>query len=243
MSQLRDTYDRFAACVSSGKEAQATALLNELKLLLLESDDAEVGRRTMEQAVLLSVATKDAVGFQRYLAQLKPFYALDESSELRPTLLGLELLFLIVENRLAEFHMALETLAEADRNCECVAFAIKLEQNLMVGTYDQVLRAQAHMPSPYFAFFMSRLLDTVRDTVAECAEAAYASLSLEAAQDLLMFDNAQDLKAFVAAKKWRSDGNLIVFDAPSRKPKSSDIPSLKLITENLAYATELERIV
>lgn len=51
---------------------------------------------------------------------------------------GLNLLFLLVENRLAEFHSELELMEDAERASECVVFPVRLEQFLMVGSYDQV---------------------------------------------------------------------------------------------------------
>ncbi|CAN0421390.1 unnamed protein product, partial [Discosporangium mesarthrocarpum] len=73
---------------------------------------------------------------------LKPYY-LDFAGELPPTetrsaVQGLNLLFLLVENRLAEFHSQLELLSDEERENDCVSFPVKLEQYLMVGSYDQV---------------------------------------------------------------------------------------------------------
>lgn len=51
---------------------------------------------------------------------------------------GLNLLFLLVENRLAEFHSELELMRDEERASECVMFPVRLEQLLMVGSYDQV---------------------------------------------------------------------------------------------------------
>ena len=50
---------------------------------------------------------------------------------------GLNLLFLLVENRLAEFHSELELMGDEERASECVMFPVRLEQFLMVGSYDQ----------------------------------------------------------------------------------------------------------
>lgn len=74
--------------------------------------------------------------------QLKPFY-MDYASELpsspnRSAVQGLNLLFLLVENRLAEFHSELELMGDGERSEPCVVFPVRLEQYLMVGSYDQV---------------------------------------------------------------------------------------------------------
>ena len=210
-------------------------------------------------------------------------------SALRHTIVGLYLLFLIVENRLAEcgsaesgvrsrrehthtlgvkenmrktvfsqgnlspskkqrflrFHSELELLSSEDRAARPVAFTVGLEQNLMVGTYNQVIQAKNNMPSPeHFGLFMASLLDTVRDTIAECSEAAYDSLSIAAARELMMFDSDAELLAFVASAhaSWRVENGRI-FLTTKQQQKKDTIPSIMLLTENLAYATELERIV
>ncbi|KAJ8608815.1 hypothetical protein CTAYLR_009349 [Chrysophaeum taylorii] len=249
MSAAEQLRDDLQGLVAAGRYAEASTKAAEAKLMLLTlqgpTDEASrvVSLQVLELGVLLAVHAEDAQRFQRYISQLKPYYA-DLESRLRPTILGLHLLFLIVENRLAEFHAELELLSEADRACDEVAFAISLEQNLMVGTYNEVL--QAKMPSPeHFSFFMGRLRDTVRETVAECAEVSYDSLSLEAAREMMMFDTSHDLVAFIrnSHADWRVQGDRIFFDAPANQPRGREIPSVRLLTENLAYATELERIV
>jgi hypothetical protein len=54
----------------------------------------------------------------------------------------------------------------------------------------------------------------------------------------------QDTLAFVAATypDWSIDGNIINLKA-NKASKSDEIPSMKLISQTLSYATELERIV
>ena len=66
---------------------------------------AHLAGETFEQAVLLSVGMEDTQSFQRHFAQLKPFYAeAPTASPLQCTVCGLNLMLLLVENRLAEFH-------------------------------------------------------------------------------------------------------------------------------------------
>lgn len=73
--------------------------------------------------------------------QLKPFY-MDFVSQLpaspnQSAVRGLNLLFLLVENRLAEFHSELELMGDGERASEHVMFPVRLERFLMVGSYDQ----------------------------------------------------------------------------------------------------------
>ena len=204
-----------------------------------------MARNTFEIAALLSVQTSDIERFQRHVAQLRPFYAQPTvNSNRRSTVIGLNLLFLLVENRLAEFHSELELLSGADRATAEIAFPIHLEQSLMVGSYNDVLSAKASMPSPHFKNFMDMLVDTVRDAIAECSEVAYTSLGLAAAREMMMFDDEKQLLDFVADahKDWViADGQIHFQEAKIKKQQ--EIPSMRLISETLSYATELERII
>jgi len=86
---------------------------------------------------------------------------------------------------------------------------------------------------------MSRLLDTVRETIAECSEVAYDSLSLASARELMMFDKNEDLLDFMQSnhQSWQVANDRIVFHSDKQK-KSSEIPyvifalSLKLGPSN-----------
>jgi hypothetical protein len=68
----------------------------------------------------------------------------------------------------------------------------------------QILAARASVPSEYYTHFMDSLTHTVRDDIAECASASYASLSLAAAQKMFKFESAAELTDYVAKKQVRS---------------------------------------
>jgi len=61
---------------------------------------------------------------------------------------------------------------------------------------------------------------------------------------MMMFDDDAALRAFLASAHpdWNIENGRIVFKNRAQ-PKSNQIPSLRLIGENLTYATELERII
>lgn len=238
---------------AAGDAAACAELVTSVKLALLDVAPADAGARvvglkTLEYAVLLAVRQNDAAGFQRNMAQLKAYYAspvLAAKTDKRRMILGLHLLFLVVENRLAEFHSEMELLNDADRTCGEVEFASGLERALVVGTYDAVLAARTSMPAPeHYAPLMARLTDTVRETIADCAAAAYDSLGAAALREMLMLQSDADLDAFVAAyhPEWMlKDGRMTFGEAP--QPKAQQIPATRLIEENCTYATELDRIV
>jgi hypothetical protein len=112
--------------------------------------------------------------------------------------LGLNLLRLLVQNRTAEFHTQLELLPPDAHASAHVKHAVALEQHIMEGAYNKVLAARGAVPDASYAWFMDALAETVRDEIGACAEAAYASLSLAAAQALLRLDTPAQLAAFVA---------------------------------------------
>lgn len=93
------------------------------------------------------------------------------ASELRPIILGLNLVRLLVSNRIADFHIELETLTPEDQAHACIAFPKQLEQALMEGTYRQVLAAGNSAPSPHMTPLLAQLAATVRDELAGCASA------------------------------------------------------------------------
>lgn len=225
--------------------------LDSLPPLCVDSPTAEaeraLARDVLEHAVLLAVRREDKGAFQRHLSSLRPYYtnsAGSAVSESQNTILGLNLLYLLVENRLSDFHCELELLSEQQQAHPAIAFCTKLDRHLMVGSYDQVMAAAANPPVPHYSFFLTSLLKTVRVNIGECAAASYTTLTVEAATQILMFTSGKETLDFVAEyyPDWACTGNVISLRAaPSLK--SDEIPSLKLISQNLTYATELERIV
>lgn len=104
--------------------------------LLLARDVLEIG-------VQWSIAANDIPSFERYMSQLKCYYfdyntQLPESS-FKYQLLGLNLLFLLSQNRVAEFHTELELLpAEHIQDNVYIKHPLSIEQYLMEGSYNKV---------------------------------------------------------------------------------------------------------
>uniref|UniRef100_A0A7S2WC72 PCI domain-containing protein n=2 Tax=Rhizochromulina marina TaxID=1034831 RepID=A0A7S2WC72_9STRA len=181
------------------------------------------------------------------MSQLKPFYSNPSSSArpLRCAMLGLNLMNLLVENRLAEFHSEVELLTEAERASPAVAFPMQIEEHLMMGSYNRVLMARKSIPAPTFELFMELVTDTVRTSIAECAEVSYSKLSVAAAMEMMMFDSPDKLQDFVQESfaTWTISNGIITFRPTALNARSEEVPSTRLIKETIAYATELERIV
>jgi len=223
--------------------------LDSLPPLCIESPTAEaeraMARDVLEHAVLLSVRQGDKGSFQRHLSSLRPYYTKNlPTSDSQNTILGLNLLYLLVENRLSDFHSELELMSEEQQAHPAITFCTKLDRHLVMGSYDQVMAAAAQPPVEHYSFFLTSLLKTVRVNIGECAAASYNTLSLEAATKILMFSSGQETINFVQENypDWTCTNNVFSLKAAAAH-RSDEIPSLKLISQNLTYATELERIV
>lgn len=208
----------------------------------------------LELGALLSVADDDMEAFARNLSQLKPYYAAlsaagntaaGATTERKCHVLGLNLMHLLVDNRLSEFHAELELLSEGEASTPFVSFPITLERQLMVGSYDELLNAGSNVPDPSYSFFMDNLLETVRDSIADCVEVSYKSMKLSDAVTMMKFESIAELQEYIQEKRedWIVEGDMLTFQPPPIGSKAVDIPSMNLISQSLSYATELERIV
>jgi 26S proteasome regulatory subunit N12 len=77
-------------------------------------------------------------------------------------ILGLNLLRLLVQNRIAEFHTELELLPPSALENPCIKYAVELEQSFMEGAYNRVLSARQAVPHETYVYFMDLLAKTVR---------------------------------------------------------------------------------
>jgi 26S proteasome regulatory subunit N12 len=242
-----------AGDVVGGKET-----LNQLKILILDFDPQSpphwtVATEALELGILLAVADGDMDAFARNVAQLKPYYAIatasssssssDYHSPRKCHILGLNLMHLLVDNRLSEFHAELELLTEEESIHPFVNFPINLERQLMVGIYDEVLNVS--VPDSSYQFFVDNLLQTVRDSIADCVEVSYKVMKIKDAMTMMKCETQQELLDYVAECRddWIVENDTLCFQPPPSGSKASDIPSMKLIAQSLSYATEMERIV
>lgn len=262
---------------------KAQQLISKLKLELIKfqlvppfkGDEQTVrkqlflARETFELATLVAVAAKDVEAFQRNIGQLRPFYR-DFSSKLPASdrqwpLMGLHLLSLLASNQIGAFHTELETIEQKDQERVYIKFALQLEQWLMEGSFNKILKAGKTLPAPQYAFFVDVLSQTVRDKIADCSAEAYESLPVGEAKQVLMLDSDAAVLGYAQKRGWTVSNGVILFRSPSPSPSSSsssmdtsddaaapaasasvgalELPSEKLINRMLHYAAELERIV
>ena len=114
----------------------------------------------------------------------------------------------------------------------------------MVGSYAEVMAEVAHPPFDSYSFFLKSLLETVRLNIGECISAAYRSVTVAGAREILMFNSVEETKEFIKEyhPEWHLDGDTIHVQG-QKGSKSDEIPSMRLISQTLSYATEIERIV
>lgn len=212
------------------------------KELILARDILEIGAQW-------SIATKDIPSFERYMAQLKCYY-LDYKDELPESaykyqLLGLNLLLLLSQNRVAEFHTELELLpSDQIQSNVYIRHPLSLEQYLMEGNYNKIFLAKGNVPAESYNFFIDILLETIRNEIAGCLEAAYQKISANDAVRMLNLPNAAALKEYASKKQWKIRNDNFYYFGPDDKKKSDEnLPSKELVTQTLEYARELEMIV
>ncbi|PIA61066.1 hypothetical protein AQUCO_00300525v1 [Aquilegia coerulea] len=263
LTEVSQLFERLKASLMRNDLDNCSNLLSQLKVMLTgfrslpplfeDSPNAvqelTIARNIYEHAVVLSVKAEDQDAFERDFFQLKPYYT-DIGARLPPSsqeypILGLNLLRLLVQNRIAEFHTELELLSTNALENPCIKHAVELEQSFMEGAYNRVLSARQTVPHETYAYFMDLLVKTVRDEIAGCGEKAYDYLSIIDAKQMLMISSDQELCTFITEERpdWEIKNGLVFFQKAKESAPCKEIPSLQLINQTLSYARELERIV
>merc|ERR1719164_364151 len=208
-----------------------------------------LARDVLEHGALLSIKTMEIPAFERYVAQLKIYYSdcaatMPESTRRFP-ILGLNLLRLLAQNRIAEFHTELELIpSDLQASNVYIKYPAQLEQHIMEGSYNKVLSAKRdNLFANDGMYFLDLLVGTVREEIADCSEKAYTSISASELQTLLMLNSKAELSEFAEARGWDIEGTTVTFAKMEEEPLTAKLPSSKLIQETLSYAKELERIV
>ncbi|KAF5729764.1 26S proteasome non-ATPase regulatory subunit RPN12A [Tripterygium wilfordii] len=263
LTEVSQLFERFKAALVRNDFDTCANLLSQLKVLLtgfrslppLFEDtpnaihELTLARDIYEHAVILSVKTEDQDAFERDFFQLKPYYT-DASGRLPQSpqeyiILGLNLLRLLVQNRIAEFHTELELLSSTALENPCIKHAVELEQSFMEGAYNRVLSARQTAPHESFVYFMDLLAKTVRDEIGGCSEKAYDYLSISDARQMLLFSSDKELADYIKEDhpEWEIKDGCVFFQKAKETAPCKEIPSLQLINQTLSYARELERIV
>ncbi|RPA81626.1 hypothetical protein BJ508DRAFT_111582 [Ascobolus immersus RN42] len=260
---LSTAYHSLRNAFSSSDYEKCLSLLPQLKLALLHNNallpspttplpTLLAARDILELAALTSIHVSDGAAFARYFAQLAPFYedARLGRSEMRNRVVGLQLLLLLSQNSIAEFHTLLETLEmEGAQNGGrpeddvYVRYPVMLERWLMEGSYDKVWEATrgGKVPSEEYALFSTVLVGTIRNEIASCSERAYTSIPISNAKNLLFLESEGAVIEFARERGWLVKDSRIWF--PSEEGDKEVLNSESIIENTLGYARELETIV
>ncbi|KAJ7934827.1 SAC3/GANP/Nin1/mts3/eIF-3 p25 family-domain-containing protein [Mycena leptocephala] len=237
--------------------AQCGRLLTQLKVDLLQArlllphehlntDDLVVARKILEIGAFWSIRTQDLVSFDRHVSQLQTFY--NDLTTLPPSqheypIRGLQLVRLLTQGLIADFHTALEGLHDTAMKSPYIMYPINLERWLMEGSYAKVWATCAQVPAPEYGCFVDSLMSVTRNEIARCQEAAYECLTLKDAATLLFFSSQSELLAFARERQWNLNMTLgeLTFTKPGEE--ATRIPKDKIIATSLLFARELEQIV
>jgi len=255
----RDLQQSFSARPCDLKKCGA--LLAQLKIGLITAGllvphgevnpkDLEIARDILEIGAFWSIRSKDIPSFDRYFSQLQTFYndygsILSKSPREFP-IRGLNLIRLLTQNRIADFHTTLESLplpADSLTSNPFISHPINLERWLMEGSYSKVWNAREEAPAEEYKFFVDSLMGTIRNEIASCEETAYESLPLKDAATLLFFASQSELLAFAKQRGWQVNLSAGTITFSRKGEEKMEIPKEKLIAANLQYARELEQIV
>lgn len=214
----------------------------------INSSDIALARDVYEVAALLSLKQEDEMSFERHVAQLKTYYV-DYAPVLPPShnqnlILALNLMRLMAQNRIGEFHTELELVPPVSRSDKYIDYALRLEHYLMEGSYSKIREEKVAVPHALFSYFVDRLMETVRQEIADCSEKAYGSLSVEAAQRILSLGSEEEVQDFCDMRKWKVENGVVYFtERDTGKMGVEPIPSDRMIQRTLGYARELEQII
>jgi 26S proteasome regulatory subunit N12 len=178
------------------------------------TQEVVLARTIFEIGAYTSIRLKDKTAFVTYIGYLQNFYTQGFGGPREPELTGLNLLRLLAENKIAEFHTQLEIIdvtAASVAASEPVKFARGLEEWIMEGAYNRVWKAgEGTGVNVYQKFFLDVLMDTIRcphpltrlmysNEIATCLERAYPALPISDSQILLFFPPQDSLgfRAFV----------------------------------------------
>ena len=151
-------------------------------------------RRRLRTAADARAGRPTATAASPLLVRLPDERDLLPQSDMENTLVGLNLLRLLVQNRIAEFHTELEVIPPAAQESVYVKQSIMLEQWLMEGAYNKVMNARTSAPGiDYAQHFLDALTDTVKEELAACSSRAYDSLSLADAKKIMRLDSDREL--------------------------------------------------
>ena len=247
---------------------EKTKILKNLKILTLTFKslppskekpiiaEFELAREVNELEMELSCLCKNERAFELSYLQVKPFYfdyikgILPKQSDKYLYYVGLYLLFLLSNNRTTDFSTELELLDIRDKKNPYIKVSMDIEQCIVEGNYSNLARLKNSNDENY-NYYLNKFDDTIRYQIARSMEKSYNELNSNAAMELLMLKNENDLNEFIRQQNenpredreilWKKEGNKIKF-IPINENKAS-IPAYRIFNDSLLLGIETERIV
>jgi|UniRef100_A0AC35FNG9 26S proteasome regulatory subunit N12 len=209
---------------------------------------ATIHRDYFEICALFAILKKDLDGFEKSIINVQSFYTSQTNDSTNKYLMiGLHLMFLLVKDKLSEFHMLIEQIDQhLQQTNPYIVTPVKLEQYLMEGAYNKVVLNEKTIPSPYYAMFIRILTDTVRGDIAVCIEKSYKRILIKDAIQMLLYDNADEALAFADKRGWKREKDMFSFEAlqaTNEGPPKAHLDTERIAKQAIFYAKQLEMIV
>ena len=239
-------------------------LTDEVISKLAPVASAVIHRDYFEISALFAILKKDLDGFEKAIVDVQSFYTSQTNDSTNKYLMtGLHLMFLLVKDKLSEFHMVgfsifvcyftqifFQLIEQIDQNVQqtnpYIVTPVKLEQYLMEGAYNKVVLNEKTIPSPYYAMFIRILTDTVRGDIAICIEKSYKRILIKDAIQMLLYDNAEEALSFADKRGWKREKEMFSFEAlqaTTEGPPKAHLDTERIAKQAIYYAKQLEMIV
>lgn len=220
-------------------------------------NDLRIAKKILEIGAFVAVNTSQFAQFENYFAQLKPFYANQQVTDLQQDhyatqVYALYLLYLLLQSEFLRFHTELETIyslwtLEQVAHDTFLQFPILLEKNLMEGNYLQIwsqyetLGGQK-LPLAEFGRFQDILIDLLRFEIASNITKLYTLLPIVNIKALLHVQSfsALEIDSLLAEHGWVADNGVVHF-ASEEHSEARDL--LQVVKNVLGYARDIETIV
>ncbi|KAH7728756.1 26S proteasome non-ATPase regulatory subunit Nin1/mts3 family protein [Aphelenchoides avenae] len=200
-----------------------------------------------ELNALSAVVRNDMESFGEAIEDVHSLYECGAPESTQKYLMyGLHLMHLLVKSKLSTFHILLEQIAQKTQQENAfIAYPVKLEQAIMEGAYNKVILDEKSIPSPYYAVFVTTLLDTVRNEIADCMEKSFKRLLLKDAANMLIFAKEKDLAPFADKRGWKIEKDVLRFDLVQQNETTSKptLDTKRIALQSIFYAKQLEMIV
>ena len=260
-----EVFGQLKAAYDAKDDVKCTDLMNKLMKSLIrlptflnpgamsttKAQEVMLTREALELGVLIAARQKDLLGMESYYCQLAVYYndIKDPSiapSERRQLMLGMNLMRLLVSSGISTFHSELETIPKSEHSNMFIKFPIQLERYLMEGSYHKLLHARGQVPSNDYISVVELLEETVRNEIARCIPKSYPTLTVAAAQKMLMLGSAKEVLDMASHpdRNWQLNEAKTMFtfnvdDASHKK----ELPFAQMLEDSIHYAAELQKVV